>query len=77
MARKCTGGITSLAKGATAIWDWLFQTAYLPDKKKAREYGLKTPYPSTLLQSVYLLQCDGIGWIKWHSDGTIRVQDAA
>ncbi|MDH7605547.1 MAG: sterol desaturase family protein [Melioribacter sp.] len=27
-----------------AIWDWIFNTAYLPDEK-AKEYGLKTYFP--------------------------------
>lgn len=29
-----------------AIWDWLFQTAYLPEGEKAQEYGLKTSFPT-------------------------------
>lgn len=28
-----------------AIWDWIFGTAYLPEGERAREYGLKTPFP--------------------------------
>jgi hypothetical protein len=28
-----------------AIWDWVFGTAYLPDRKKPVEYGLYYDYP--------------------------------
>ncbi len=29
-----------------AIWDWIFGTYYLPKNEKAKEYGLKTYFPS-------------------------------
>ncbi|MBT8392808.1 MAG: sterol desaturase family protein [Ignavibacteria bacterium] len=36
-----------------AIWDWLFNTAYLPEKKPD-EYGLKTHFPAHyFMQTVY------------------------
>jgi len=28
-----------------AIWDWIFGTAFFPKPEKAREYGLKIPFP--------------------------------
>jgi sterol desaturase/sphingolipid hydroxylase (fatty acid hydroxylase superfamily) len=29
-----------------AVWDWIFGTAYLPEAERAREYGLKVPFPA-------------------------------
>lgn len=29
-----------------AIWDWIFETAYLPENEKAQEYGLITSFPA-------------------------------
>lgn len=29
-----------------AFWDWIFRTYYLPQNEKAKEYGLKTFFPS-------------------------------
>jgi len=28
-----------------AIWDWLFDTAFFPESERAKEYGLKAPFP--------------------------------
>jgi len=28
-----------------AVWDWMFGTAYLPDRERAREYGVREGFP--------------------------------
>ena len=40
-----------------AVWDWLFGTAYLPGRKKPREFGLPYDYPRDyFLQHVFAVK---------------------
>src|SRR5262245_61135127 len=37
-----------------AVWDWLFGTAYLPDDRRATNYGVQTWFPEHYLgQTLY------------------------